>query len=362
MNAEPTPATPIEEATKPTTPDATVLWRIVDAAANRVAEGLRVVEDYARLGLDDTHLTTLTKQLRHNLATTLSLLPSPQRIAGRETLMDVGTGVKTETELARADLASVVLASWKRVQQGLRSLEEYGKLIDSGFALACEQLRYRSYTLERALDITRDSRARLEHARLYVLIGGGPTEASFAELAQQLITGGAHLLQLRDKQLDDRELLARARLLRRLTRDTATLFIMNDRPDLAVLSQADGVHVGQEELTVKDTRAIVGVNMLIGVSTHSIEQARRAALDGANYIGVGPMFPSTTKAFDAFPGLDFAEAVAREITLPAFAIGGVTLENLPRVQQTGMLRAAVGAAITEASEPAVAVAEFLRRM
>src|SRR5690606_32363494 len=103
-----------------------------------------------------------------------------------------------------------------------------------------------------------------------------------------------HVLQLRDKRLQDRELLERARRLRELTESTATLFIMNDRPDLALLAGADGVHVGQEELSLSDARAIVGPRLLIGVSTHSLQQARAALADGADYIGVGPTFPSNT--------------------------------------------------------------------
>lgn len=340
-------------------PDSTALWRILDAAANRAAEGLRVVEDYARMGLDDAHLITQLKQLRHDLKTALGTLPANQRLAGRDTAADVGTTVKTDSELKRTDLASVVLAGWKRTQQGLRTLEEYGKLVDARFAQMCETLRYRTYTLERALDVTRTSCERLDKARLYVLLAGGHSAEAFAHLAQTLVGAGVHIIQLRDKHLDDRELLARARLLRQVTKDTKTLFVMNDRPDLAVLSQADGVHVGQEELSVKDLRAIVGTNMLIGVSTHSIEQARAAVMDGANYIGIGPTFPSTTKQFDAFPGLELAGSVAREIKLPAFAIGGITLENLSQVQAAGINRVAVGAAITEATEPAVAAMKFL---
>ena len=146
------------------------------------------------------------------------------------------------------------------------------------------------------------------------------------------------VLQLRDKRLADRELIDRARRLRRLTRGTATLLIINDRPDLAALAQADGVHVGQEELSVKDARSIVGPDVLIGVSTHSIEQARQAVLDGANYLGVGPTFPSGTKQFDHFPGLELLRAVAAEIRLPAFAIGGITRENLDQVKSAGFRR------------------------
>ena len=208
-------------------------------------------------------------------------------------------------------------------------------------AAAIEQLRYRSYTLHRAVEITRASHERLAQSRLYVLIDGQRTIEDFDLLARDLVLAGVDALQLRDKQLGDRELLDRARLLRQLTLDSHTLFIVNDRADLAVLARADGVHVGQEELSVKDVRSIVGPRRLIGVSVHSIEQARAAVLDGANYIGVGPTFPSETKHFDAYPGLDLLRAVSAEIRLPAFAIGGITEANLSEVLATGMRRVAV---------------------
>jgi thiamine-phosphate pyrophosphorylase len=122
------------------------------------------------------------------------------------------------------------------------------------------------------------------------------------------------------------------------------------------------VHVGQDELEVEHVRRIVGQERIVGVSTHSLEQARQAVRDGADYIGCGPTFPSQTKRFTGFPGLEFLRAVHREITLPAFAIGGITLENLPSVLDTGVSRLAVASAIVDASDPAKAVREFLGRL
>ena len=134
--------------------------------------------------------------------------------------------------------------------------------------------------------------------------------------------------------------------------------MINDRPDLAALIAADGVHVGQEELSVKDVRSMVGPDVLIGVSTHSIEQARQAVLDGANYIGVGPTFPSGTKRFEHFPGVELLRAVAAEIRLPAFAIGGITRANLDQVKSAGFRRAAVSGAIVGAEDPVQAAKEI----
>ncbi len=318
-----------------------------------------MVEDYVRFVLDDRHLTGLCKQLRHDMAAALGQVPIEHRLAARETQADIGTGLTVASERQREDAAEVVTANLIRLQEGLRSLEEFGKLLDPAMAERLKQLRYQSYTLQRAVEITRRSVERLEHARLYVLIDGRPTTEEFERLARSLIEAGVHVLQLRDKTLDDRPLLARARLLRELTRGGETLFIVNDRPDLAALSRADGVHVGQDELTVKDARAIVGPKALIGVSTHSIEQARQAVLDGANYIGVGPTFPSQTKQFDTFAGLGLLRGVAAEIRLPAFAIGGISEETVGEVRSTGFRRIAVGSAVLNSPDPAAAVRNLL---
>jgi thiamine-phosphate pyrophosphorylase len=191
------------------------------------------------------------------------------------------------------------------------------------------------------------------------LIDGRATHAEFCDFARTLVSSGVPMIQLRDKQLDDRRLLERARALREITSERRAVFIMNDRPDLAALARADGVHVGQEELSVKDARTIVGPEALIGVSAHSIEQARQAVLDGASYIGVGPTFPSGTKHFEQFPGLELLRAVAAEIRLPAFAIGGVGLGNLPQVLETGLGRVAVSGAIAAVPDPGAAARAFL---
>jgi len=331
--------------------------RVVDAAANRAREGLRVVEDYCRFVLDDRHLTGLCKQLRHELTALFGRLPGEHLLAARETQHDVGTSLTADTEQRREDFAAVVRSNLVRVQEALRSLEEFGKLLDPTVAAGMKQLRYRAYTLQRAVETTAHSLAQLADARLYVLLDGRESPQAFEQMASALIEAGVDVVQLRDKRLDDRQLLQRGRILHRLTRGSRTLFIMNDRPDLAVLSGAEGVHVGQEELAVKDVRRIVGPGMLVGVSTHSLDQARQAVLDGADYIGVGPTFPSGTKQFAEFPGLRLLRAVAAEIRLPAFAIGGINPQNVGQVLSAGFVRIAVSGAIT-ADDPAAAAREL----
>jgi thiamine-phosphate pyrophosphorylase len=335
--------------------------RILDAAANRAREAMRVVEDYCRFVLDDVFLSGELKRLRHDLAAALSELPAGLLLQARDTLGDVGTALATPQEYERPSLSAVVQANLKRLQEALRSLEEYGKVRSGDLGRALEGLRYRAYTLERALVPGAAARVRLEEVRLYVLVTGAQCVHSLEWTIRQAAAGGAQAFQLREKGLDDRALLARARQVRRWTRDAGVLFLMNDRPDLARLAEADGVHVGQDELSVKEVRRIVGPEGLIGVSTHDLDQVRRAALDGASYLGFGPTFPSGTKEFAAFPGLEFVRRAAAETSLPAFAIGGVTLANLPQVLAAGARRVAVSGAICRAEDPGAA-ARALRQL
>ena len=333
--------------------------RVIDASANRAAEGLRVLEDYVRFVLDDPFLTGELKGMRHDLAACLERLPIDARLAARETLADVGTGIKGAQEARRQDFPQLVDANFSRAREALRSLEEYAKLVAPELAAAAERLRYRLYTLHRAVRRADRARKQLAGARLYVLVDGCDSEAELERLCLSLVGAGVHVLQLREKRLDDRTLVGRARAVRRVTRGTDTLFIMNDRPDLALLAEADGVHVGQEELSVKDARTVVGCERLVGVSTHNIEQARQAVLEGADYIGCGPTFPSPTKRFEAFPGTAFLRQVAAEICLPAFAIGGIREGNLGLVLETGFYRVAISSGITGAEDPAAAAKRIL---
>ncbi len=333
--------------------------RILDAALNRAGEGMRVVEDYVRFVLDDPFLTNESKALRHDLAAIAATISPSERHAARNTAGDVGATISRHSEHQREDPWAVCAANLKRTQQSLRSLEEYGKLTDSAFARQVETLRYRLYTLEKVIDVGRSSRDRLEGVRLCVLVDGSRSEAEFTQLIAELVEAGVGMIQLREKRLDDRELARRARLVRKLTRGSRTLLVINDRADVAAVVDADGVHLGQEDLSVKDARAIVGTRMLIGISTHNIDQARAAVLDGANYLGAGPTFPSHTKKFETFAGLNYLREVAAEIRLPTFAIGGITTQNIRDVLSSGISRVAVGAAVTQASNPFVAIRELL---
>lgn len=328
--------------------------RILDANANRVREGLRVLEEFARFGLGDAHLSGLLKSLRHDLTGALDQLDVAELAEARDTEQDVGTRLMTRGEYQREDMLSVLIANAKRLQESLRCLEEFAKVRGGTIAATFEQLRYRSYTVERLLILNFDARQRLGHARLYLLLTGTHTKLSLDWVVAEATAGGVDIVQLREKDLDDRRLLERARRMRHWTRQAGVLFIVNDRPDIARLCEADGVHLGQDDMSIAEARRIVGPRALIGVSTHTVAQVRQAVSEGASYIGVGPTFSSTTKRFDDLAGLEFVRAATMETSLPAFVLGGVNADNVGQVVAAGGSRVAVSAAIAACDDPRVA--------
>lgn len=336
------------------------LARILDANANRAREALRVLEELARFHLNDSFLSRQAKMLRHQLTELLrQYMPPSLLLRSRETESDVGTRLSTASEYQRHSLNAVMQANAQRLQEALRSLEEYGKIHSAALGAQLENLRYQSYTLERALFLGQSARDRLAKAQLYLLVSKGSCAASIEWTIQEAAAGGVSIVQLREKNKSDRELLAIAREVRSVTRELGLLFIMNDRPDLAKLTHADGVHLGQDDLEVASARSLLGPDAVVGVSTHNIDQLRAAILAGADYVGVGPTFPSQTKSFENYAGLEYVQQVAVETTLPAFAIGGITVENIEQVVAAGLQRVAVGQAITQAEEPRE-VASMLR--
>jgi thiamine-phosphate pyrophosphorylase len=338
------------------------IGRLLDASANRASEGLRVVEDYARFVLDDPALTRRIKEARHRLGLATRSLDLEALAAARDTRGDVGTHIMTVTERARENPRAVLIANFKRSAEALRTLEEYGKLRDPWLAGRFEVLRYDVYTLEKLTLTAVQSYRALGDARLMVLVGGLPTLGDLTWIVGEALAGGADVIQLREKGLSDREWIRRACEVRSLTVRAHARLIINDRPDLARLASADGVHLGQEDMSLRDARRIVGPSALIGVSTHGAAQLDEAVLAGASYLGVGPVFTSATKEFVDLAGLEYVRHAAETTGLPWFAIGGITETNVDRVLDSGATRIAVSAAVVGAEQPRAAAAALRRRL
>ena len=334
--------------------------RIIDANSNRAAEALRTIEEYVRFVVNDAQMSQATKSLRHHLVTIMQLVPLRDRSVARESQFDVGRNLTTIEETNRANVLAVVAAAFGPLKQALPCLEEYSKTMFSDAAELFEQLRYDAYQLEKMVINASLTDERLVRANVYAIVDGQGDSDAFCRRINELCAAGVDLIQLRDKSLNDKVLLERAILLRRVidAAERTPLMIMNDRPDLAVLSRADGVHVGQAELSVEQTRRIVGIDALIGVSTHSLDQVKQAVIDGANYIGCGPVFVSETKKFAKFLGVEFLRQVVNTTTVPVFAIGGISLDNIGEISAVGFTRVAVSACLTNTEDVIATVAEI----
>ncbi|HOQ88294.1 MAG TPA: thiamine phosphate synthase [Phycisphaerae bacterium] len=347
--------------------------RILDANFNRAREALRVIEDYARFVQDDPVGCERVKHLRHDLAGCIRRLAgsvhaawgdaSAERLAdallaARDTPGDVGTHIVTESEQHRADARDVCVAALKRLPEALRTLEEYGKTLDAAVAAEIEALRYRAYDLEQRMMMRGDRSARFARVQLYVLVTESLCRDDWLSVARAAIAGGADCLQLREKNLDDGELLSRARRLRELCREHDVLFIVNDRPDIARLADADGVHLGQTDMPMVDARRILGPDRLIGVSTHNREQFDAAVASGPDYIAVGPMFQSSTKPQDHVPGPDLAAYATARTGIPIVPIGGIVPENAGILYQAGCRCVCVCSAVISADDVEKAARQF----
>ena len=321
------------------------ILRAIDANLNRAREGLRVVEEVFRFVQEDRHLSSICKSIRHDLQTWAANFDQQDLLACRDAASDVGQHQSQDSEYQRKHIVDLLRANFGRCQQAMRVLEEFSKTENPSAAADIESIRFRIYELEKAAVLSVTHCQQLQDIHLYVLIDCQRQPEQFESYVRCLCENGIRAIQLRDKTADDHKLLNFGKLLVDIANQHATLAIINDRADIAAAIDAHGVHVGQDDLSVSQARSVLGTGKLIGVSTHDLTQARQAVLDGASYIGCGPTFPSLTKSFDQFAGLEFLEQVAAEISLPAFAIGGITSDNFPSVLQTGFRRAAISSAL-----------------
>ncbi|HEV2997725.1 MAG TPA: thiamine phosphate synthase [Solirubrobacteraceae bacterium] len=209
------------------------------------------------------------------------------------------------------------------------------------------------------MDLGADRRARLGRARLYLVCDASPGGRPLAEVLPSAIAGGVDVVQLREKGLADGELVEAARGARALCEPFGVLLIVNDRPDLALAAGADGAHVGQDDVPPPEARELLGPELLLGLSTHAPAEIEAAsdgapAGEGVDYIGVGPVYATPTKAGRAAVGLELVRYAAERARAPFFAIGGIDAENVAEVLGAGARRVAVVRAIAHAPDPEAA--------
>lgn len=332
----------------------TAVCRILDANLDRAREGLRIVEEWCRFGLNSVQLSEECKQLRQELAS----WHSAELRAARDTPGDPGTELTHPQEQQRASIGVLLQANFCRVEEALRVLEEYGKLYHPKMGGAFKQMRYRVYTLES--NLTGYQRHKVL-ARSYLYLVTSPAEALLS-IVEAALQGGLTLLQYREKTEGDLVRLNTAQKLRQLCHQYGAIFIVNDRVDLALAVDADGVHLGQEDMPIAIARQLLGPQKIIGRSTTNPEEMQRAIQEKADYIGVGPVFETPTKAGKAAAGLEYVRFAAKHCPIPWFAIGGIDVNNVNDVISAGAERIAVVRSLMQAEQPTLVTQFFLSQL
>ena len=335
-------------------PHPLAIARILDANLDRSREGLRIIEEWCRFGLNHSQLAEKCKEMRQELA---QWHTGDLRLA-RDTPADVGTSLSHPQEETRSSLENLLQANLCRVQEALRVLEEYGKLYNPLMGESFKQLRYQVYAIESQLLATHRLQ-QLKAARLYLVTS--PSE-NLVAIVEASIKGGLTLVQYRDKNTDDLIRFENAQKLCQLCHDYGALFLVNDRVDLALAVNADGIHLGQQDLPIAIARQILGPNRIIGRSTTNPQEMAKAIAEGADYIGVGPVYETPTKVGKAAAGLDYVSYAAENSPVPWFAIGGIDQTNLGDVLKAGAKQVAVVREIMQSPDPTKATQDLLAQL
>ncbi len=354
------------------------LLRMIDANLNRSSEGLRVLEDVARFLLNDAEMSRRLRTLRHDLAQRTKSLEIGF-LSYRDAEHDVGhpypvlpgeRGFDRKT-ISLQNLLDLVTANAKRVEESLRVVEELAKLPEVNSMLnsaSFEQARFTAYTLERDLISGVSRRDKTERMLgLYVILDrqflAGRDEL---DVARQIIEGGAKVMQLRDKsqfcQDKKRKLLIIAQKLKELCSEAGVLFIINDYLDLAIAVGADGLHIGQEDLPLSIVRRELPIDKIVGCSVTTLSQATQAQNEGADYIAVGSIFPTTTKKEATMVGVDIVRELKQMVSIPLVAIGGINQNNVSEVVAAGADAVAVISAVLSEKDIREAIQNFVAKM
>ncbi len=332
--------------------------QLIDANLDRAREGLRVIEDWCRFGIKREDLVITLKDWRQQLGS----IHNDTYKKARSTETDQGIGLTHPAQGNRSSPKNIVAANCARVEEALRVLEEFARNPDPVLANTAAKIRYGLYDIEvKILEETDGSRRqkRLHLCRLCLITQ--PNKELISNVTKAL-EAGIGMVQYRSKNSNDLQRFSEAKQIAALCRDYEALFIINDRIDLALAVEADGVHLGQNDLPAAVARSLIGSERLLGKSTHQLKHIEMAEKEGVDYLGVGPVYPTTTKPESNPVGIGYVIEASKSTKLPWFAIGGIDNSNLKLVKAAGAERIAVASAIMNADDPSTKSFELLKGM
>ncbi|MEW6203028.1 MAG: thiamine phosphate synthase [bacterium] len=343
----------------------TRLFRILDANLNRAAEGLRVIEDFLRFYKDAPAQAKKIRTLRHRIRDGIKKIPGGYGylINARDAASDP---CRTTSPQVKHDAQSMLVSNFRRSQEAIRVIEESLTSLSTEYSAYFAALRFELYQLEK--DIITSTAGNLNKKSIpqapfiYVIGSVGDFTSNRCKALMSLVEGGARVIQLREKNAADVELLSVAKRMASVAWKSGAVFILNDRVDLALMSGADGVHLGESDLPLSEVKKIAGGSLLIGVSTHSYQGALRAADEGPDYISAGPVFRSPTKPELTPIGLKALRRICAKVKIPVVAIGGINETNIVQVFEAGASGAAMISAIKNTADAERYLKKILRKV
>lgn len=312
------------------------ILQIIDANQNRAREGLRIAEEICRFVLEDESLTADLKGLRHRIGDLVDRFYGSDLLKEREVERDVGKGLD-RIRIEKDGYIGVARLNLSRVEEALRVMEEFSKLSKSEVALQFKKLRFDVYEIEKEIysALSRLER-RVKMKGLYAICDLALVGDRYRDFTIGVVEGGATMVQLRGKDAGVRDLITAGRRLRELLKGKGVVFIVNDRVDVALCVGADGVHLGQDDMPINLARDLLGHDRIIGISTHNLDEVKRAVEDGADYVSFGPIYETLTKPEVSPVGPDLLPRVREITSIPLFAIGGINRENIQSLIGTGI--------------------------
>jgi len=313
------------------------IYQIIDANLDRAREGLRVLEDWARFGLGKEKHVERIKNFRQILGKNhLEIYKK-----SRNHIVDKCKGLTHQEQTNRKTPEQVISSNSGRVQEALRVIEEFSRPHNQELSKIASEIRYATYTLE--IDLLSLSKAKktveiLKDNDLYVITN---QKENLLEIIEDLLIAGVKIIQHRFKEGPDKEHLEEAIQIKKLCEKYNSLFIINDRVDIAQASNADGIHLGQDDLDLKTARKLLGHSKIIGISANNEIDISNALKEGCDYIGIGPIFETATKKDKKPLGIEKIKRLTKNLNIPWFAIGGVKTNNISYLKKNGFKKVAL---------------------
>ena len=335
------------EKSKITQPEDFHISQIIDANLDRAREGLRVLEDWARFGLGREDFVIKIKNFRQILGKNHLEIYK----ISRNHIEDQCKGLSHVEQINRKTPSKIISSNSARVQEALRVIEEFSRGHNNKLSKIASEIRYEIYTLEiELLNFSTRKKAKLiiSENKLYSITD--PRE-NLLEIIEKILLGGVKIIQHRFKGGSDMENLKEAIEIKSLCEKYNSLFIVNDRVDIALASDADGVHLGQDDLDIVTARKLLGSSKIIGITANNSTDINNALKDECDYIGVGPVFQSSTKKNKEPIGVEKIKSLTKDIKIPWFAIGGINKENISFLKINGINNVALVSGLLNSEDP-----------